>query len=231
VQEGLDLLEQALALDPDYTYAKAMVCYAHTCAAAARCWTFEQGSAAYGLTREVLDEQSDDPLALAYAGHCLAYVGQFQRDGLTALNRAAILNSNLATVAMLLGWVHIYFDEADAAILHLTRARRISLPHPQIGAMSAGMGQAMMHKGDCAGAVALLEQSLAEYPGFASAYFALMGCYWQLGRDADAAGIAGLLREKVPDLSVDTFVRTRQQNSANYTESVIGALRATGFPA
>lgn len=230
LQDGLALLNQAVALDPGYTYAKALICFAHTGAVAARWWTFEQGSAAFDLAREVLNEDPDDALSLAYAGHYLAYVGQFHHDGLTALKRAARINPNSGTVAMLLGWVQFYMDQSDEALINLERARRISPLHPQIGIITCGLGNVAMQKGDYEKATTLLETCLTEYPGFASAYFSLLGCYWKLGRKTETEKTAALIREKIPDFTISTFLKTRPQNNASYSDAIIGGLKESDFP-
>lgn len=231
VMEGIGLLRQALALDPDYIQAKALICYAHTGAVATRWWTFEQAAAALPLAREVLDTNPDDPLALAYAGHHIAYVGGANREGLTALKRANLLNPNSGTVAMLLGWVHNYLSQNDEAIEHLRRARRISPLHPQIGVVTAGIANALLQKGEVEAATVQFEQALTEYPEFATIHLGLLGCYWVLGRVEESARIADWFREKVPDMTVSTFRRTRPQDNQFYRETIIAGLEGNGFPA
>lgn len=230
LEEALDLLGQALALDPNYIQAKALICYAHTGSFAARWWPFEKAQAALPLAHEVLDSNSDDPLALCYVGHYIAYIGHDTSTGLTALKRAHALNPNSANIEMLLGWVYNYIDQSDLAIEHLRRAIRISPLHPQIGIMTSGIGNALFQKGDIAEATRYYEQALTEYPEFATIQLGLMGCYWKLGEAEKSAQMAEWFRQKVPDMSVATFRRTRPQNSRSYRDAVICALRANGFP-
>ncbi|SNS66764.1 tetratricopeptide repeat protein [Antarctobacter heliothermus] len=228
--EGLDLLRQALALDPDYLQAKALICYAHTGAVATRWWTFEQARAALPLAHEVLDANPEDPLALAYCGHYIAYVGGETRRGLTALQRAKVLNPNSATVAMLLGWVHNYLSENEAAIAELRRARRISPLHPDIGVITAGIGNALFQMGKIDEAAAQYEQALSEYPEFATIHLGLMGIYWALGRKEESAQMAEILRRKAPDTTVANFRKNRPQDSPTYIEAIAAALEGNGFP-
>lgn len=228
--EGLDLLRQALALDPHYLQAKALICYAHTGAVATRWWTFEQARAALPLAREVLDANPEDPLALAYCGHYIAYVGGETRRGLTALQRAKVLNPNSATVAMLLGWVHNYLSENEAAIAELRRARRISPLHPDIGVITAGIGNALFQMGKIDEAAAQYEQALSEYPEFATIHLGLMAIYWALGRKEESARMAEILRRKAPDTTISGFRKNRPQDNSTYIEAVVVALAGNGFP-
>jgi TolB-like protein len=230
LEEGLTLLWQALELDPNYAFAKAMVCCAHTGAVAARWWTFEQAGVVKDIAKEVLNEAQDDPIALAYAGHYLAYVHSMTQEGLTALLRAEKLNPNSALVAMLLGWVHNYRNENEDAIRSLRRAMRLSPLHPQIGIITSGIGNALMQMGRFEEAAAAYEQSLTEYPEFATSMMGLMAAYWRLGRMEDCARIAELYRAKAPDFSVSYFRKHRPQDAPAYSDAVIGALRENGFP-
>jgi TolB-like protein len=230
LENGLDLLRQALDRDPNYTHAKALTCLAHTGAVAARWWTFEQAGVVRDLAKTVLNEAQDDALALAYAGHYLAYVHQMHQDGLTALQRAERLNPNSAMVAMLLGWVHNYRAENDDAIRCLERAMRLSPLHPQIGIMTAGIGNALLQMGRVEEATRQYEQSLAQYPEFATSTMGLMACYWALGRKEDSARIAALYRAKAPHFSVGYFRKHRPDDSESYRQIIIDALRGNGFP-
>lgn len=230
LEDGLALIKRALELDPSYAYAKALFCSAHTGAFAARWWSFEKAQAGLPVARELLDAGSDDPVTLAYAGHHLAYIGKAHHEGLAALKHAFALNPNSATVALLLGWVHVYLAENDEAIVHLERVGKISPLHPNIGIATCGIGNAMMQKGDFEAAIRYHEQAMAESPEFASIHLGLMGSYWKLGRFQGSARIAEWFRAKVPDMSVATFIGTRPQNSKLYSDAVIAALTGNGFP-
>ena len=179
---------------------------------------------------KVLASQTEDALALTYAGHHIAYIGREYQKGLTTLKRAAALNPNSGTTEMLLGWVNIYMNENEAAIAHLNRAERLSPLHPHIAILHGGIGNAYFQMGQPERAVAFYEQAMIEYPEFASNQLLLIGCYWELGRRTDAAWMADWLRAKVPDMTVQTFVETRPQHSVDFRAQMVAALRATGFP-
>lgn len=230
LEEGLELLRQALALDPDYTDAKALICYAHTGALATRWWRHEEASAALPLAYEVLASGTDDPLALCYVGHYVAYVGHDHERGMEAVERASLLNPNSSTVALLLGWLFNYADRPEEAIPQFERVRRLSPLHPQIGLSSCGIGYAKMMMGDCAAALPFLERSVAEYPEFATSYLGLIAAYSELGMTEKARHAAEKFRAKVPDMTVSRHERTTPQTSARFRALVHDGLRATGFP-
>ena len=227
--EGLGHLNKALELDPDYIHAHALYAYAHTSAFATRWWTLEQARSAMPHARTVLDSGTDDSLALAYAGHYIAYIGREYREGLSTLKRAAMINPNSGTTEMLLGWVYVYLDENRSAIQHLERAKRLSPLHPHIAVINSGIGLAYLQMFDPETAVGFLEQAMTEDPEFASNQMALVGCYWKLGRKSDAMQLSDWLRRKVPDMTVRTFIDTRPQHSDEYRDLMIEALLGTGF--
>jgi TolB-like protein len=230
LEDGLLLLREALQRDPGYVQAKAFYCLAHTGAVATRSWSFEQARAALDIALEVVNEAQDDPLALAYAGHYLAYVHNRHTDGMTALSRAERLNPNSGQVLMLKGWVHIYRDENEAAIATLTRAKRLSPLHPQIGIMTCGFGNACMQMGKIPEAVAHFEQALSEYPEFVTAVQGLMACRFALGEIEEAQRLADIYRAKAPRFSVQEYVENRPFESVQGLERVVDAMRALGFP-
>jgi tetratricopeptide (TPR) repeat protein len=182
LETGLALLEKARALDPDYVYAKGLYCAGHTGAFATRWWTHAKASASLPVAHEIVDSETDDAYSLAYGGHQIAYLGKDRDKGLAALKRATRINPNSATACLLLGWVHVYRSEIDEALEHLTRMRRISPLHPQIGIASCGMGNALFQAGRLEEAAAWYERAVAEYPEFASSQLGLMGCYWAMSR-------------------------------------------------
>ncbi len=230
LEEGLALLRQALEIDPDYIQAKALFCYAHTCALATRWWTLEQAQAALPMAREVLNADPDDPLALCYVGHYIAYVGREYQEGLETLKRAERLNPNSATIAMLMGWVHVYLDQNEEAAAQLQRARRISPLHPHIAVINSGIGSALIQLRDLDRALPYLEAAQAAYPDFASNAFELLGLYWVLGREEDAGALVDLVRRKIPDLSVASYGRTTPKLNRTQYDAIREALLSFGVP-
>lgn len=230
LETGMALLEQALVLDPGFTRAKGLYCFAHTGSFATRWWSFEQAEAALPVARDVLNSGADDPFALAAAGHYIAYIGQDPETGLIAVKQANSMNPNSATIALFLGWVHNYLGQDEDAIAHLTRAIRISPLHPNIGVTTAGIANAYFQKQDLETAARYYEEALLQYPEFATIQLGLMGCAWKMCDFEKSQKMATWFRQKVPDMSVATFIRTRPNHSAFYRETVVAALRANGFP-
>jgi TolB-like protein len=230
LDEGLRLLREALQRDPGYVQAKAYYCLAHTGGRRHARWSFEKARAALDTALEVVNEAAGRPAALAYAGHYLAYVHNRHTDGMTALSRAERLNPNSGQVAMLKGWVHIYRNENEAAIADLTRAKRLSPLHPQIGIMTCGFGNAHMQMGKIPEAIGYFEQALSEYPEFVTAVQGLMACRFALGEIEEARRLAGIYRAKAPRFSVREYIENRPFESTEDLRQIVDAMRGLGFP-
>ncbi|WP_167766964.1 winged helix-turn-helix domain-containing protein [Jannaschia formosa] len=228
--EAMDLTRRAMELDPDYEQAKALFAYSHTCALATRWWTHEQAIAALPQAYEVLDSPRADALELTYCGHYVAYVARDRPRGREALERAARMNPNSATTAMLLGWVCNYEGDSPAALAQFERCLRISPLHPQIGIVNCGIGMAHMQAGAFEEAAAAYETALAQYPEFATIQLGLTCVYVRLGRMEDARRVGDWLRAKVPNQSVARFLRTTPHTAPLHHELQIEALRVLGFP-
>jgi TolB-like protein len=229
-EKGLALLRQALELDPNYTTAKGMICYAHSYAFGSRWWSFKQASAVLDLAYEVLAANSPDPLALGLAGHHIAYIGHEHQIGLTALQRAMTLNPNSSIIVVMLGYTLTYMGRVDEALVHLERAKRLSPVHPQIGVVTAGIANISLQKGDFARAAELYDQSLAESPEFASSHMGQLASYWSLKRYDDAKRLADVIRRKIPDLTISRFRKTNLYDEGTYISVVVEAMKGTGFP-
>ena len=63
--------------------------------------------------------------ALCWAGYSLAYVVGELQEGAGLIDRALVLNPNLARAWNLSGWVRIYLGQSEVAIEHLARAMRL----------------------------------------------------------------------------------------------------------
>lgn len=230
LEQGLALIRQALELDPDYVHAKALFCYAHSCAFATRWWTLEQAQAALSVAREVVNADTDDPLALCYVGHYIAYVGREYQEGLETLKRAERLNPNSATIAMLLGWVHVYLDQNEPAVAHFKRALRISPLHPHTAVIKSGMGAALVQMEELEAALPFFEEAQAAYPEFGSNAFELLGLYWELGRHDEARKLVAYVVDKIPGLTVESHRKTSPKLNRRQFEGIRAALLACGVP-
>ena len=115
--EALRLLRRAVALDPSFVAAKGalagVVAFRFT-----QTWaTQDEVDEAVRLAREVAESGGeDDPSALAWAGHALAFLARDRDAGVAATDRALALAPNSAQVLLINGWVRTYVSDPETAI-------------------------------------------------------------------------------------------------------------------
>jgi hypothetical protein len=68
----------------------------------------------------------DDAFALAAGGYALAFVVRDLGVGAALIDRALVLNSNLAVTWSYGGWVKTFLGEPEAAVERFARAMRLS---------------------------------------------------------------------------------------------------------
>ena len=119
------------------------------------------------LARRAVELGRDDAVALTRGGHALAHLGGGGLDGgIALLDRAVMLNPNLAAAWFLGGYLRVWNGEHDSAIEHFTRAMRLSPLDPETYRMQAGMAMAHMLSGRFDVASSLADESSRDLPSF-----------------------------------------------------------------
>ena len=164
--EALPLFYKAIELDPDFAsaYGLAARCYvqrktngwvtdrAHEIAETAR------------LARRAAELGRDDAVALYSAGIALAYVVGDLDGGAAYIDRALVLNPNLAPAWLHSGWVKVWLGEPEVAIERAARAMRLSPHDPLIFSMQAATAAAHFFAGRYAEALSWAEMSIRGQP-------------------------------------------------------------------
>lgn len=229
--QALALLEQALALDPNY--ALALV-------AAARCrmWRVSQrfvedplaeAAEAVRLLEAALVLTNDDPHVLAQAGFIFGYLGH-RRDAAVALvSRAVELYPNASCTRATAGWVYIYQDDPATASAHFEEALRVDPVDPEAGGWVAGLSAAQLLQGDHAAAVRWGERAIAASPTILTAHLACVAALGMAGQPAEAA-VADLLALD-PRFNLADYSRLRSRWShGRWFPLLIEGLRRAGVP-
>ena len=229
--EARKLFLKAVELDPSFA-----VCYAM----AAHCYALEMIRG--GLPpAEVIAETTrlarraallgnEDALALTQAGNALAFVAGEIDEGAALLDRAIVLNPNLALAWHQGGWAKILLGEPEQAIERFSRAMRLSPLDPSLLPwMQSGTAHAYLLTGQYDQAASWAEKALrggARNPGAlraAAASFALAG------RLEEARKVAARLLELFPEVRVSRsppFYLRRPEDLARFVEG----LRLAGLP-
>ena len=223
-------LAQAMAMDPGYLYAKALYCWAHVTASGAHVIDFEESKPALPVALALLADHRDDPTALAYAGHCAAFVGRLHQQGLHAVDRALALNPHSLPALCASGWVRIYADQAAAAIDPFERAIRLNPLAPQHSYLLTGLGWALLMVGRHEEALAKLQEGFLESRSWSTTLLGIIDCLARLERWDEARAAAAQLLQRVPDLSITRYRAMTPDVPSVFLEQHMGLMAAAGIP-
>jgi adenylate cyclase len=227
---ALSLLDEALALDPDYPLA---------CALAAWCWAQrsvynwvddidDAKRKALALAERAASRSADDPLILAVLGA----VHTFARNYGTArvlLERALVLDPNSAWALSRLGWLEVYADRPAAAEPHFQKALRLSPLDPMNFNNVVGLASARQVVGEDSAAADLFIRALEERPNAHWIHRNLAPALWAAGRREEAEASCRELLAHYPKLTTRQF-REAMVFSPRALDRICEQLRALGVP-
>src|ERR1700722_4289010 len=126
--EALRLFSSAIELDPDFAlaYSHASHCYAHAKTNGWFSGTANEIAETSRLAHRALELGKDDAGVLCGSGWALAFVVRDLGVRMGLIDRALMLNSNLAEAWRCSGWMKIWLGDPKLAIEHFARATRLS---------------------------------------------------------------------------------------------------------
>lgn len=195
IVRALDLLELAIARDPNYGPALAWAAMCHL-------WRHLEGwderekparREGTDLARRALAVAGDDPSVMANAALVLAQFGQ-DIGAMTALvDRSLALDPSSARGWYVSGLLRLWAGDLDLAIEHVETSLRLS-PCERLGAHLSVMGTAYLMKRQFDAAIPKLLVAIHERPTNPPPYRSLACCYAHLGRLDEAREIIERLR-------------------------------------
>ncbi len=228
--EALRLLDQAIAIEPNYALALSLAAWCHAQQSVYN-WTSDLDGArekTLRLAQSAAALSGEDPTVLAVLGAAHTIVRNYDAAA-RLLEKALALDPNSAWAWNRSGWLHSYLVQSDTAIEHFERALRLSPFDPLNFNAFIGIGNAHFAAGRYAEAIPWFEKGLIEHPGATWAYRNLVPAYALLGRDAEArAGLARLL-DDYPGLTVSQVVSALVHAPATL-DAIAAGLRKAGLP-
>ena len=232
VDQAIACFRNAFTIDPEYASAYGMAAW---CVFWRRIngWTTDYAKeTAEGarLARAALDLGRNDAVALARGGHALAH---FTRDfamGVDFLDRALVLNPNLAAAWFLGGYLRIWRGEPDEAIKRCEHAMRLSPLDSEMFRMQAGVAMAHLVAGRFDLACTWAEKAYRDMPSFVLSAAAIAASCALSGRMDDAQRAMRDLRKLDPALrvaSLDAWLHFERPEGA---ELFADGLRRAGLP-
>jgi TolB-like protein len=166
--EALTLFKKAIERDPNYGAAHGMAAWCHVWRHVngwAINWSEEEAEAQY-LARRAAVSGKDDAVALCFGGLALARVTNDCEGGIALIDRALLLNPNLAAAWNASGWVRAFLGETDKATEHVQHAMRLSPLDPLLFLMYHVTGLAHFIAGRYGEAALWGGKALREQPNF-----------------------------------------------------------------
>jgi tetratricopeptide (TPR) repeat protein len=138
------------------------------------------------LARLAVELGKDDAVALTRAGHTLAHLAGDLDGAVALLDKALMLNPNLAAAWFLGGFLRAELGDPEAAIEFFTRAMRFSPLDPEMFRMQAGMAMSHLFAGRFDTALSWAEQSFRQLPTFVFVVLVIAACHALAGRKEQA---------------------------------------------
>ena len=232
VSEALRLFYKSIELDPGFASAYGMAAWCYFWRRANGWMTdLEQEIAETArLAGKAAELGKDDSVALSFGGLALGYVAGDVEGGIALIDRALVLNPNLAAAWNASGCLRVFLGDSDVAIEHLARAMRLSPLDPLMFFMQGFTALAHFLAGRYDEAWPLAERASREQPYYLSVMRIAAVSNAFAGRLEEARkGIARALQLD-PDMRVsnlkDRLGPFRPEGLAKYVEG----LRKAGLP-
>jgi adenylate cyclase len=226
-QTAMELLRRALALDADYSRAKALLGWVHVIRISAGWADVNEVSQAIQLADAVLETDHDDSSTIAMGAQILGYIGPDIAAALMAADRALSLSPNSAQVLLAAGWVYSHAGDATTAIDFFQRGIRLSPRDPAMPVFLAGIGMAYLQAGRDEDALAAFRRHMLLRPSPVPLR-GLITALIRLSRIDEARSAAAEMLRLWPEFRVST-VRVPFWN-ADFAEEQREACRLAGLP-
>jgi len=232
-EEALRFFYRAIELDPDFAlaYIRATDCYAYAKGSGWIAGTTNEISEVTRLARRAFELGKDDAIALCGSGWVLAYVARDLERGAGLIDRALVLNSNLAEAWYGGGWVKNWLGEPKAAIERFARAMRLSPLDPRAIDMRGGTAHAHFFLGSYDEAASWAAMELEDNPDFQPGLRIAAASNAMAGQPQQAQKAVARLQQLSPTLRVSNFKDVlgpyrRAEDLSRYEEG----LRRAGLP-
>jgi tetratricopeptide (TPR) repeat protein len=231
-EKALALLSRAIELDANFALAHGM---------AARCYLQRRG---YGwvtdrvweiaettrLARRAAELGREDAVALSSAGLALAVVAGDLDDGVALIDRALVLNPNLAWAWLSSAMTKAFLGDPKAAVEHAARAMRLSPQDPQMFGMQTATAFGHFFAGRHDEALSWAETAVRDKSNYLLANCVAAASSALSGRPAEAEKAMARLRQLDPGLRLsnlkDLVPIRRPEDFSRWAEG----LRKAGLP-
>jgi len=231
--EAVVLARQALAIDPSYAPAAALVgwCRALQRAQGWGALSDEDIGEACRLARQALEAGRDDANTIGLAAWALFFLAGEAAMAAAALDRALALNSNATHAWMIRGLLYAVRNQPEAAIEAVERGRRLSPSDPYSFFCASNIATAHLAARRFEEAIEWGDRALHDQPRHVPAMRVKVAALAHLGHlDAARAGLSRMLTID-PKLTITGYrERTQMHMAPEVLELFVTGLRLAGLP-
>jgi adenylate cyclase len=206
--EALQMFYRAIELDPNFAsaYGMAARCYSQRKSSGwVTDWTAQEIAETARLAHRAAELGRDDAVALCMAGVALAFVVGDLDDGAALIDRALLLNPNLAWAWLFSGWVKNWLGEPEIALEHLARAMRLSPHDSHTFQMQMATAFAHLFAGRYAEASSWAEAAAREQPNHLAVAITAAASGALAGRLSEAQKAMARVRQLHPALRISNL--------------------------
>ena len=229
---ALDLLHQAIDLDPNYAPALAFLAWGYE-QRLVRDWGAhgeDDSGTAIALAHRAIAADRNDAHVMVTAGFVLLMVARDYERGLQAVDRAKELNPNIAFVSMLIGVSQTFAGDPEEALIHFDNAIRVSPGDPGAFFFYALAGLSHLFCGRPAEAHELARKAARMYSDWDSTYWALIPALVQLGRTDEARSNLPKFLELSPNATVTRLGELLPVRNPDYLNLILDGMAKAGLP-
>src|SRR6185503_18499623 len=229
-EAALNLLRKAIAMDPAYARAHALLSWALWWAA--YCYWLPDRSAGYAEAAAHAEQavllDANDPWARMTCGLSLSQSAQHERAK-DELRAGLQLNPSFALGHMVFGWALCRSGDFDEAVIETARALRMSPLDSFSGFYTSIHGLALLSAHRFEEALPYLRASVAALANFPGHYNTLISCCGHLGLSKEAQGFIATRERMGPPLRVSVLRGHINARFAN-RDLLLEGLRKAGVP-
>ena len=233
VREAVSLLKRALAIDPNYAPAKALIGWhrVHQTSHGRSPVSDTDTAEAVALARQALEAGKDDPDTLWMAAATLTIFAGELTVAAAAIDRALTLNPNSAHAWMVRGVVSVNLGQPGPAIEACERAMRLSPLDRQRRNFTTGIARAHLVAGRYEEAADWAERTLRDEPGYRAALVTKAIACAHLARMEEARAALSQQIEAQPGLTIARYrAFWSRVFSPELMEISLSGLRKAGLP-
>jgi TolB-like protein len=232
IDEALPSFYKAIELDPEFASAYGVAAWCHFWRKVNGWMTNQPQEVAKGerLARRAIELGRNDAVALTRGAHALSHFGGDLDSCVALIDRALMLNPNLAAAWFLSGFLRVWRGQPDDGIERFAHAMRLSPLDSEMYRMQAGTAMAHLFAGRFDTASSWAEKAFRELPSFLMVVGVIAASHALAGRTDEAQHAMQHLRRLDPDLRLssikDWLPIRRPEDLATLTDG----MRRAGLP-